>query len=508
MKRHSAAIEGFRVALQMEMRGESLYQRAQQFIQDEKFLEFLREMEREEQEHKAVFEAMLRQYEAPLETQEETLLLSSRAADFFFPGGLMQVAMRGAFERREAFLMEAIEAERNAISFFQSLCQKVEGEAYDAIWRIVEEEKRHLDQLLARQSMKEGIRMIMRTTMGKLPSGKEVEKFTLKNANGAQAEISALGGCILSIVVPDKDGKMGDVTLGYDSLPEMQSAGGYMGYLIGRFANRIGGASFELNGKTYTLAKNNGENSLHGGNEGFDKKIWDAQVDGDKLILSIVSPDGEEGYPGTLSLRVTYELSNDNSLSIDYEATCDQDTVQNLTNHVYFNLSGPACETIEDHMIQINASAITEVADSQCIPTGRILPVEGTPLDLRQMRKIGEGLSHEAECEQMQHGSGYDHNYVIDGWDGTLRLASIVEDAKSGRRMETWTDQPGVQFYSGNMIAGDDKGKMGVPYKRRQGFCLETQYYPDCVHHENFPSCVLKKGETFKTRTEYRFLVK
>lgn len=349
--------------------------------------------------------------------------------------------------------------------------------------------------------------MITRTPMGKCADGREADRYTLTNASGAAAQISTLGGCILSIQVPDKDGNISDVTLGYDTLETMQTGGGYMGYLIGRFGNRIGGASFTLSGKEYTLAKNDGENHLHGGIKGFDKKLWEASVEGDALVLSATSPDGEEGYPGTLSVRVVYRFSEDNVLSIDYEASTDADTIVNLTNHVYFNLSGPGCPSVSGHSIQINADLFTEVSDSACIPTGRLLPVEGTPFDLRRLRNIGEGLAQGQENEQMRFGKGYDHNFVIRDFDGTVRQAAVVVDPETGRRLETWTDQPGIQFYGGNMISGETKGKCGVPYVARQGFCLETQHFPDSVHHENFPSCVLRKGETLKTRTEYRFSV-
>lgn len=347
--------------------------------------------------------------------------------------------------------------------------------------------------------------MITREAMGTLPCGKTVEKFTLKNTSGAYAEISTLGGCILSIVVPDKSGALGDVTLGYGTLDAMRAASGYMGYLIGRFGNRIGGAAFTLNGKEYKLFANDGKNHLHGGKEGFDKRVWDAEIRGESLVLHLVSPDGDEGYPGTLTVEVTYVFSESNALSIDYAASCDADTILNLTNHVYFNLAGPGCESISDHEIQINADLFTEVADAQCIPTGRHLPVDGTPFDLRKPLRIGDGLAREKDSEQMLFGGGYDHNFVLRGWDLSLRQAAIVSEAQTGRSMEVWTDQPGIQFYGGNMIAGETKGKCGVPYVKRQGMCLETQRFPDSIHHPDFPSCVLKKGEAFHTRTEYRF---
>ena len=348
---------------------------------------------------------------------------------------------------------------------------------------------------------------ITKQSLGALPCGADVALYTLKNAQGAYVEIATLGATIVSIHVPDKEGRLGDVTLGYRDMAGMSTAKGYMGKVVGRYANRIGGASFTLNGRTYQLAKNNGENTLHGGINGFDKKIYQAQVEGESLVLTAESPDGEENFPGAMRWQVTYSFSDANALRIQYRAECDQDTPVNLTNHVYFNLSGPGCPSACEHRMQIEADYITEVGSSACIPTGRLFPVEGTPLDLRAPRLVGEGLSQQETCEQMRFGNGYDHNFVVRGWDGTLRRIATLWDDASGRRMETWTDQPGVQFYSGNGIAGDLPGKLGVPYQKRQGLCLETQHFPDSVHHDNFPSCILKKGETFESRTEYRFFV-
>lgn len=347
--------------------------------------------------------------------------------------------------------------------------------------------------------------MIKKTSMGTLPDGVEIFRYRLVNAGGAYADISTLGGCLMALHVPDRAGTLDDVLLGYETIEGMRTASGYMGMLIGRFGNRIGGATFELNGKTYVLAKNNGENHLHGGNVGFDKKVWEAEKSGDALVLTLRSPDGDEGYPGTLDVKVTYTLTDQNVLRIRYEAVCDQDTIINLTNHAYFNLAGPGCTSIEGHTMQMNADTIVAVSDSACIPTGELMPVDHTPFDLRQMRNLGEGLSHQKDDKQMQYGNGYDHNFVIRGWDGSLQLACVVEAEATGRRMETWTDQPGVQFYSGNSISGNIPGKLGVPYVFRQGFCLETQHFPDSVHHPDFPSCVLKKGDKYDTTTEYRF---
>lgn len=350
--------------------------------------------------------------------------------------------------------------------------------------------------------------MIRHEVMGYVPDGTAVQRYTLENRQGAYAEISTLGGCLMRICVPDRQGVLDDVLLGYDTVEAMLSASGYMGMLVGRYANRIGGAAFELNGKTYNLAKNDKGNHLHGGIRGFDKYVWQAREEGEALILSIGSPDGDEGYPGALDVQVTYAFTDDNVLCIAYHAMCDADTIINLTNHAYFNLSGPQSPSIEEHFIQIHADAITAVADRACIPTGELMPVENTPFDLRSPRQIGEGLKGQASNIQMQYGSGYDHNFCIQGEGGMLRQACLVEDPCSGRLMETWTDQPGVQFYTGNMIAGNTPGKLGVPYQPRQGFCLETQHYPDSIHHAGFPSCVLRAGDEYATITEYRFSTK
>lgn len=344
-----------------------------------------------------------------------------------------------------------------------------------------------------------------KAAMGRLPDGREVFRYTLENASGAYAEISTLGGCLLSLAVPDRTGAPGDVLLGYDTVEAMRAAKGYMGMLVGRFANRIGGASFDLGGKMYLLAKNDGENHLHGGLIGYDKHVWQARAQGDSLALSLHSPDGDEGYPGALDIAVVYTLTEQNTLRIRYTATADQDTIINLTCHAYFNLSGPKCPSIENHRVQIHADAITSVSSRACIPDGKLYLVDKTPFDLRSMRALKEGFARQDEDIQMRYGNGYDHNFVIRGWDKTLRQAVLVEDPASGRRMETWTDQPGVQFYSGNGISPDIPGKLGAPYRPRQGFCLETQHFPDSVHHPQFPSCVLRAGEIYDTTTEYRF---
>ncbi|MDR1570103.1 MAG: galactose mutarotase [Oscillospiraceae bacterium] len=344
---------------------------------------------------------------------------------------------------------------------------------------------------------------ITRKPFGELPDGAKADAFTLTNESGASVSFTAYGGTILSILVPDRAGELGDVTLGYPSLAAMRVAGGYMNALVGRYANRIGGASFELDGKTYRLAANDGVNHLHGGAVGFDKKIWRADEIKGGVRLGIISPDGEEGYPGELSVAVTYTWNDANELGILYEAVSDGRTILNLTNHAYFNLSGPSYPNLDRHSIRVDADAITAVSGAGCIPTGERLPVENTPLDLRSLRNISEGLSEESTNEQMRFGSGYDHNYIING--AGMRLAAEAVDFLSGRTMRVYTDQPGVQFYSGNHISGTTIGKAGVPYRRRQGFCLETQNFPDAIHHPDFPSCVLSPGEVYRRETRFAF---
>ncbi len=502
-------INGLQVALEMERRGANLYRRAQQLTDDQELVSLLRTLEEDEKAHYQLFTRMINQYGGPPDL-EESQLSAAKAGDFFYWGGLMRMAEEGALTSREAFLKDAQGVEQDSIAFYRKLLMHMDDVQQQAvISRIIREEQRHLEILQQRLSavMKEHGNMITKESMGHLTDGREVFSYRLSNAGGAYADISTLGGCLMRLCVPDQNGTIDDVLLGYDTVATMTEAGGYMGMLIGRYANRIGGASFMLNGREYSLAKNNGENHLHGGPVGFDKKIWEAQERDGALVLTLVSPDGDEGYPGNLSVRVTYAFGDDNALRIAYEAICDQDTIVNLTNHAYFNLSGPESPSIEGHTMQIEADVITEVSSAACIPNGRLMPVDGTPFDLRRPMRIGDGLARQGEDTQMQYGRGYDHNFVIKGHAGTLRRAATVHDPASGRVMETWTDQPGVQFYSGNSIAGDTPGKLGKPYQARQGFCLETQHYPDSVHQKNFPSVVLKAGETFRTATEYRFSV-
>lgn len=315
-------------------------------------------------------------------------------------------------------------------------------------------------------------------------------------------EILTWGGAVRCLNVPDRNGRSVDVALGFDSLEDYMEQTGYLGALIGRFGNRIGGASFELDGRRYELYKNDGGNHLHGGRRGFDKRIWKIEArDDTRLALSLVSEDGDEGYPGRLEVYVLYELKED-ALEISYRAFSDADTLCNLTNHTYFNLNGHDSGTMEGQIIRINASHYTPT-DAGLIPTGEIADVTGTPMDLREPVVIGERA--DADFEALRFGGGFDHNYILDGADGSLRLAAVAESRETGIRMETWTTQPAVQFYSGNGMAGLPKGKGGAPYGRRWGFCLETQLFPDAPHHENFPSALLKKDAVYRTKTVYRF---
>ena len=341
-----------------------------------------------------------------------------------------------------------------------------------------------------------------RIPFGAMPDGTVAEMITLRRG-ACSCRILTYGGAIQSLVVPDRQGNLVDVVLGFDTLEDYRKQDKYIGALIGRYGNRIGGASFSLNGSEYPLAANDGgKNHLHGGQCGFDKQVWTVEEQSeDVLVLSLQSPDGQEGYPGTLSVRVTYALTEE-GLSIDYWAQCDQDTLCSLTNHAYFNLSGHQSGPVAKQFIQLMAGAYTPTVPGS-IPTGEIAPVDGTPMDLRTGLPIGQRVDE--PFEQLTMAGGYDHNWVVDGWDGSLRLAAKAWSQETGIAMETWTTQPGVQFYSGNYLDGCPAGKGGVPYAKRWGFCLETQHYPDSPHHPNFPSTVLRKGSEYRQRTEYRF---
>ncbi len=330
--------------------------------------------------------------------------------------------------------------------------------------------------------------------------GKDVFVFTLKNSGGNTAAITNYGGIVTQIIVPDKNGKPADVVLGYKTVGEYQNNPPFLGATIGRYANRIANGKFLLNGKEYDVGCNeNPYSHLHGGYSGFDKKVWDAEIKGDKLTITYVSPDGEEGYPGKLTTQVTFSWSDDNELWIEYEASSDKDTIINLTNHSYFNLSGGERDILS-HELTLASSGFTPV-DAHLIPTGEILPVKDTPFDFTSPKRIGERIG--SDHPQMLTGHGYDHNFVIDG-EG-MRFFARIFDEESGRVLEVYSDQPAAQIYSSNFL-GDLNGKK--QYHARFGVCVETQNYPDAINHENFPSCVLKAGEKYNTATKFSFSVK
>ncbi len=345
---------------------------------------------------------------------------------------------------------------------------------------------------------------------GTTADGKTADLYTLKNKNGMQVSITNFGATVVSIMAPDKAGKMADVALGYDDLAGYELNKNYLGVLVGRYGNRIAHGKFSIDGTEYTLAKNNGENSLHGGIKGFNKAMWDAtdvSKGGEAAVeMKYVSKDGEEGYPGNLSVTVVYTLTNKNELKIDYSATTDKKTVVNLTNHTYFNLAGQGNGDILKQELMINADTFTPV-DSGLIPTGELKKVEGTPFDFRKATAIGGRI--EANDEQIKLGGGYDHNFVLNRKPATgLSLAARVSDPSSGRTMEVWTTEPGVQFYTGNFLDGSFKGKGGIAYQKRTAFCLETQHFPDSPNHPSFPTTLLKPGEKYHTTTVYKFEAK
>ncbi|MGO9271729.1 MAG: aldose epimerase family protein [Terriglobia bacterium] len=352
------------------------------------------------------------------------------------------------------------------------------------------------------QKTKPGIK---RSTFGKMSDGQTIDLYTLTNKNGVQVGIINYGGRVVSIRVPDRQGQMADVVLGFDNGDGYLGANPYFGAIVGRYANRIAKGRFTLDGVEYKLAQNDGPNSLHGGVKGFDKVVWKAvelAKQNSALELTYVSKDGEEGYPGNLSVKVTYTLSDDNELWIDYRATTDKDTVLNLSNHSYFNLAGEGNGDILQHQLMIAASRFTPV-DATLIPTGELRNVEGTPFDFRQPTAIGARIDN--DDEQLKLGRGYDHNFVLDRKGTGLTLAARVVEPKSGRVLEVKTDQPGIQFYTGNFLDGTVHGKGGKVYGHRFAFCLETQHFPDSPNHPGFPSTELKPGENYHRITVFRF---
>lgn len=346
---------------------------------------------------------------------------------------------------------------------------------------------------------------VEKSVFGNLPDGREVALYTLKNANGMTLVTTPYGCRIVQLLVPDKEGKLGDVVLGHRTLEEYYGAN-YQGTYVGRYANRIGGAEFTLNGKTYTLSKNDGANTLHGGPGGYHQVLWDAQTeDGEEpsIVYTHESPDGDEGYPGNLKIKVTYTLKKDNTLALQYDAVCDQETPYNPTNHSFFNLTGDPQKEVFGTYLTLNAKKSTTVSDD-LIPDGGFVSVVGGPLDFTSPKKLGDDMF--ADDRLIQLCGGFDHNFCIEG-EGFRKFAEAYEP-ESGRVMEVWSDLPGVQLYTFNTVGEGLVGKDGNPMKPHTALCLETQFYPDSVHHENFPFQYLQPGVPFTTKTEYRFSVK
>jgi aldose 1-epimerase len=341
--------------------------------------------------------------------------------------------------------------------------------------------------------------------------GKPIEVFTLKNGRGIEMQVMSYGAIITSLKVPDRNGRVADVVLGFDSPQQYLDPPPppYFGALVGRYGNRIAKGQFTIDGNPYKLVTNNGPNHLHGGTRGFDKVLWTAAptetADASSVMFTRTSPDGEEGYPGNLEVRVTYTLTNTNELSFDYHATTDKSTPVNLTQHSYFNLAGQDAGDILGHQLLINADRYTPV-DETLIPTGTLAPVNGTPFDFRRSTAIGERIDQ--DNPQLKNGKGYDHNWVLNGSGGRLSVAARLTDPKSGRTMEIRTNEPGLQFYSGNFLDGTIKGKGGHVYAQRSGLCLETQHFPDSPNQKSFPSTILRPGRNYDSRTVLTFSAK
>ncbi|SDB34281.1 aldose 1-epimerase [Flavobacteriaceae bacterium MAR_2010_188] len=336
-----------------------------------------------------------------------------------------------------------------------------------------------------------------------------IEQYTLKNENGVELNVITYGGRITSLKLPDKNGDLENVVLGFDNIKDYQKENPYFGALIGRYGNRIAKGKYTLDGQEYKLATNDGSNHLHGGVNGFDKVVWKAEPmeDGDNssIKLTYMSQDNEEGYPGNLDVTVIYTLTNDNEIKVSYKAIADKATVVNLTQHAYFNLSGDFSKEILDHEVVVDADEYLPV-DETLIPTGEIRKVKGTPFDFNSAKKIGEEIN--ADNEQLKRGKGYDHCWVLNGEAGNERFVASAYDEYSGRSMEIFTDQPAIQFYTGNFLDGTLRSPNGGTYAHRTGFCLETQHYPDSPNQQAFPTTVLKPGETYETKTIFKFSVK
>ncbi len=344
---------------------------------------------------------------------------------------------------------------------------------------------------------------IQKTPFGSTSDGQAAELYTLTNDQGAIAKVTTYGAILTEFWVPDRDGRLDDIVLGFDTIEPYETKSPHFGSTIGRVGNRIAGGRFELDGRVFQMAQNNGSNHLHGGLKGYDRRFWTVEETstqgGASVRLFLLDPDGEEGYPGTVQAWVTYTITNDNVLRLDYRATTDQATPINLTNHTYWNLKDGGESDVLEHVLQVNADSYTPV-DDVLIPTGHISSVGGTPLDFRAAKPIGQDIALMGNDPL-----GYDHNFVLRSSDGSLALAANVYEPTTGRSMEAWTTEPGIQVYSGNFLDGSLLGKKNATYSQYHALCLETQHFPDSVNHPHFPTMVLRPGETYRQTTEYRF---
>ena len=344
----------------------------------------------------------------------------------------------------------------------------------------------------------------MKKEFGATKNGEKASCYVLKNSKGMEAVVSDFGASLLKLYVPDKDGKTQDVVLGYETLEDYENGGDSLGATVGRVANRIGMAEFELNGKKYELTKNdNGKNTLHGGIDFYNKRMWDVKEEDDThVVFALVSPDGDQGFPGEVKIEVSYTITEENELKIHYHAIPDQDTLLNMTNHSYFNLSGHASGTAWNAKVWIDADAFTET-DAELIPTGTVVPVEGTPMDFRKEKVVEKEIG--ADYTPLKLAGGYDHNWITADQEGSLHPAAQAFSPATGISMEVFSTLPGIQFYSGNYLDGCPVGKEGAPYARRWGFCLETQMFPDTPNRPEFPSCVLRAGEVWEHTSVFKF---
>jgi aldose 1-epimerase len=368
----------------------------------------------------------------------------------------------------------------------------------------------HLPFFNFSQNSNKPMASISSKSFGQTPSGESVTLYTMKNASGMEVQIMTYGGIITKILTPDKNGTVEDVVLGFETLDEYIKDSPFFGATVGRYGNRIAKGKFTLDGVGYQLPATNNGNALHGGLKGFDKKIWQVissgeTAEGPKLVLKYISKDMEEGFPGNLTVHLSYILTAKNELSIEFSATTDKATIINLCNHSYFNLSGNVKRNILEHTMQLNAPKLVAV-DAQLIPTGDLIPVAGTPFDFLSPQVIGSRID-QTENEQIKRGGGYDHCFAFDKHLGKFAVVAIAHDPVSGRSLEASTTEPGVQFYTANFLDGRLKGKNGAVYGKRTGFCLETQHFPDSPNQANFPSTVLRPGNHYTTKTNYRFFV-